>query len=145
MHIAVSRSLFDEALRTWPPELAESRAWIVHQAAFPVIDCEFTRTGRTPLRLVCDFTDWDDQPPSISIRNSSGEVLSTLLPNTTAVFNGSPHPITGRPFVCMAGTKEFHSHSSHLNESWEQYRGKPGFGLGDILTKLWNAWLKGSG
>lgn len=145
MHIALSRSLFENKVGQWPPDLAKSRGWIIHKIEYPVIDCEFTATERTPLRLYCDFSDWDEQPPSVALQNSAGELLRTLPSNPTGVFNTNSHPTTGRPFICTAGVREFHIHSSHLNEKWEQFRGKPGFDLGDILTKLWHAWLKGSG
>jgi hypothetical protein len=137
--------LFDEEIGRWPPDLAQSRGWTLHELVFPVIDCEFSFSGRTPLRLYWDLTDWDDEPPSISLRSSSGELLTQLPQNLPGVFNNSAHPIKGSPFICMAGSREFHTHHSHLNEPWEQYRRKPGFGIGDILTKLWHAWLKGSG
>lgn len=144
MHIALSRSLFEENIAHWPYELAEGCGWILHQVSFPVIDCEFTRSDRTPIRVILNFIDWDEQPPSVSLNNSTGELLANLLPNPTGVFNPSAHPIINRPFICMAGTKEYHTHPSHLNDHWEQYRGKPGFAIGDILMKIWHAWLKGS-
>ncbi len=144
MHIAVSRSLFEERVGRFPPDLAAVCGWILHTVAYPVIDCEFTRAGRTPLRLQLDFTDWDEQAPSGSLRNSAGEVLLSLPPNPTGVFNPGPHPVTGRPFLCTAGIKEYHIHPSHLNEPWDQFRGKPGFDIGEILTKIWRAWLKGT-
>jgi hypothetical protein len=145
MHVALSRSLFDDRVGRWPPDLAQARGWILHRVSYPVIDCEFTSVGRTPLRLYCDFADWDEQPPSVVLQSSSGALLQTLPPNPTGVFNGGAHPTTGRPFICTPGVKEFHVHSSHVNERWDQFRGKPGFDLGDIITKLWHAWLKGSG
>lgn len=144
MHIAVSRTLFDDHVGRWPPDLAASRGWNLHRLEFPVIDCEFTAAGRTPMRLYFDFTGWDDEPPSVSLRSSAGEVLSSLPQGLPNVFNNSAHQNTGKPFVCMAGSREFHTHQSHLNERWEQFRRKPGFDIGDIVHKLWSAWLKGT-
>lgn len=144
MHVAVSRALFEKQVGRWPPDLAPARGWILHQVCYPVLDCAFTAPGRTTLRLRCNFTDWDELPPSIELLNANGVAIATLPPNPTGVFNGGPHQSTGRPFICTAGAREFHTHSSHTNEPWEQFRGKPGFDLGDILTKLWHAWRKGS-
>lgn len=145
MHPDVSKTLFEEEISLWPSDLAKAYDWILHSVAYPLIDCEFIRADRTPLRvkLLCD--EWDDLPPSISLLNSDGEFLTTLQPNPTGVFNPSAHDRTGRPFVCSPGSREFHTHPGHLNEPWAQFKGKPDFSLGAILIKLWRAWLKGSG
>lgn len=145
MHAAVSKQLFDEELASWPPDLPEARGWIIHRASYPILDCAFTAPNRTPLRLRLDFTDWDDRAPSITLHDADGQLLKNLPPNPTGVFNGGPHPITGHPFVCMAGSHEFHTHSSHLNQPWDQFRSKPSYTAGNILGQLWQAWLKGSG
>jgi hypothetical protein len=34
----------------------------------------------------------------------------------------SIHPVTGKPFVCLQGIAEYHSHPSHLTDSWDRYR-----------------------
>lgn len=142
MHPAVSKAMFNAEVGRWPPDLAGSRGWIIHRAEYPIVDCEFTAPGRVPLRLFCEFADWDEQPAAVTLRSSQGENLATIPPNSSGVFNSSLHEKTGRPFVCMAGTLEYHTHSSHISESWDQYRGKPGFGMGDLLDKLWSAWLR---
>ena len=144
MHPAVSRELFESAVGRLPPDLALKRQWTIHQLSYPIIDCQFGKAGRTPMRLRMEYTDWDDLPPSITILAPDGTLLVNLAANPTGVFNGSCHPVVSRPFVCMAGSLEYHTHPSHLTERWEQYRGKPGFDVLDILHKLWHAWLKGN-
>lgn len=144
MHIAVAKAVFEEMTGRWPPELAEAYGWILHDVTFPIIDVEFTRPGRLPLRLRTDWSNFDEQPPSVTFLNSAGEPLMSLPSNPTGVFNPGPHKDTGRPFICMAGSKEFHTHESHLNEPWEQYRHKPGYDIGGILMRIWNAWMKGT-
>jgi hypothetical protein len=42
----------------------------------------------------------------------------------------------------MAGAREYHTHSSHLGETWASHRGKPGMDLVGILTQLDSAWEK---
>jgi hypothetical protein len=34
----------------------------------------------------------------------------------------SVHPSTGLPFVCLQGIAEYHTHPSHLDDSWDRYR-----------------------
>jgi hypothetical protein len=45
----------------------------------------------------------------------------------------------------MAGSREYHTHSSHLSDSWGPRRTDPRFTLFGIVTQLWHAWLKGTG
>ena len=40
----------------------------------------------------------------------------------------------------MRGSREFHTHPSHLNEQWAQYRGQDGMGLIGILMQVATAW-----
>jgi len=146
MHLALSRNLFEEQINLWPPDLAESRGWVIHAVSYPTVDISFTAIDRTTLRLSCDFSDWDELPPSIDLLNAEGVLLAKLPQKLPGVFNGGAHPRTGRPFVCMAGSREFHTHPSHRNETWDQCRDQPGFeDIGAILTKLWHAWQKGTG
>lgn len=143
MHASVSKSRFDQSVGRWPPDLAKVNGWILHKVEYPVVDCEFTAPGRTPLRVYMNCADWDERPPSVTLQNSQGEPLKTLPENRNGIFNPGPHRNTGLPFVCMAGTLEFHTHESHLNEKWDI--NMPDFNIGDILVKIWRGWLKGSG
>jgi hypothetical protein len=78
MHVAASRMLFENEVGRWPPDLAVQRRWLLHRVAYPIIDCEFTKPGRTPLRLQVDASSWDDQPPSVKLLSSSGHPLPTI-------------------------------------------------------------------
>jgi hypothetical protein len=42
----------------------------------------------------------------------------------------------------MAGAREYHTHSSHVNDLWDNYKHRGGYDLGGILHQLWSAWLK---
>jgi hypothetical protein len=145
MHPAASIALFEEDVAPLTPELARRRGWILHALEFPTIDCSFTESGRTTLRLRLTCDDWNDLPPAVGLLAADGSPLATLLPNPTGVFNPGPHSLTNRPFVCMRGAREYHTHPSHVADLWENLRGHPNYTLGGILTQLWRAWLKGSG
>ena len=145
MHPAASKALFEEHTCNLSSELAKRRGWVIHSIAFPIIDCAFTTPGRTTLRLKLLCGDWNDQPPSISLHAADGTPLTELPPNPTGVFNSSPHPATGRPFVCMRGAREYHTHSSHVKDLWENLKNNSSYTLGGIITQLWSAWQKGSG
>lgn len=145
MHPVASKALFDQEVRNFSPALAQRRGWTFHTIEYPIIDCSFTAPGRTTfrVRLACD--DWDDRPPSITLHATDGALLTALPANPTGVFNAGPHPSAGRPFVCMRGAREYHTHPSHVNEPWESVKDNSSYTLGNILTQLWNAWQKGSG
>ena len=145
MHAAVSKALFEKSIGRWPPDFSHIDQWVFHNVSFPVVDCEFRTEDRTPLRIYMDCSEWNEQPLSVTLKNSHGELLRSLPSARSNIFNAGPHQTTGLPFICMAGTKEFHTHPSHLNEKWDQFRDKPGFDIGDILMKIWHGWLKGKG
>jgi hypothetical protein len=145
MHPAASRALLEEDVRHLSPELARRREWLFHLVEYPVIDCSFTAAGRTPLRLRLMCDDWNDLPPAIGLHAADGTALQSLLPNPTGVFNGSAHPATGLPFVCMRGAREYHTHPSHVTDLWSNIRDSDSYSLGGILHQLWRAWLRGSG
>jgi Predicted metal binding domain len=145
MHPAAARALFDAEVATLSPALAQRRLWVFHTLEFPLIDCAFTATGRSTLRVrfLCD--EWNDLPPSISLHDADGSLLTTPLANPTGVFHPGPHPATNRLFVCMRGSREYHTHPSHLTDAWENFKNGSSFTLGSILTQVWHAWQKGTG
>lgn len=139
----ISRALFDDQTSCFTEKLATSRDWVFHKITFPVIDCEFTGDGMLGLRIRMDCSDWDERPPSIELLTPKGKALTACeVPRGTGVFNPSPHKNTQRPFVCMRGAYEYHTHSSHINDHWSPLRGTPAYSLGEILSQLWNAWKK---
>lgn len=87
-----------------------------------------------------DCSDWDEVPPSVDLLSPDGSHRMAGIPG--GVFNGSAHPRTQRPFVCMRGIREFHDHPSHLNEPWASYRGQDGMCLVGLLDQLSTAWRR---
>lgn len=150
MHALASQALFAAQTAQINERIATIRGWIINELAFPVIDLTFTAAGRTPLRLAARCEDWNSQPPSFALLSVDGTRLRTggapkeISPNPTSVFNAGAHPITGFPFICSAGSREYHTHTSHTNDPWESYRSRSGYDLGGILTRYWHAWLKGT-
>jgi len=140
MHEALSRALFEEEVNQFRPELFESRGWTFFSRTYPILDVGFSaRDGaRLRLRLVCD--DWNDLPPSVEFYDWEGQPRSSIERDPAGVFNNSAHPITRKPFVCMKGVREYHTHSSHLSDKWDAIKNDKRFSLGGILTQLWHAW-----
>jgi hypothetical protein len=139
---ALSRAAFERDVGRLDRRMAEKFRWEVVTARFPVLDVIFRHPTATPLRLRLTCTDWDELPPSIELLAADGTYLTTPPPHVGSVFHPGPHRNTGRPFVCMRGALEYHTHESHLNDYWSNYRGKPGIDLLGILSQLWRAWKR---
>lgn len=139
MHEDVSRLLFDEAVNGLIPELRARRGWTIHSATFPILDLSFSAPGRetTRLRVHCD--DWNSLPPSIVWLDKEGNLAKTIAAAPGGQFQQA-HSVTGRPFVCMAGVREYHTHSSHIADVWDSYKSRSGYDLGGIITQVWRAW-----
>ena len=144
MNEAASKALFDRDVAGLSDRLLASRNWKLYGKEFPVLDVGFRAENRPELRLRLIARNWNDQPPSAELLNSDGEFLKQLPQYQNGVFNNGNHPATGRPFICMAGMLEYHTHSSHVGDSWENYKKRDAYTLGGIATQIWKGWLKAS-
>jgi len=143
----LSKAAFDRDVGRLAPRLAKRRGWTVLQAEYPVLDIVFRHAGASPLRLRFTCDHWDEQPPAIELLREDGSVVQPgsvedgrMFSHGKSIFNPSAHPITGKPFVCMRGAREFHTHSSHLGEVWDSFRGRSGNDLLGLLDQLWKTW-----
>ena len=142
MNRAASQGLFDEQTQRLDGRLLQIRKWTVFVRTYPVLDVGFEESGRTPMRVRMDCEDWNELPLPITLLSFDGTVLTAVPSGPPGIFHQGPHPQTGRPFVCMAGAREYHTHPSHTSDVWENYKTHAGYDLGGILTRSWNGWLK---
>lgn len=142
MNRAASIALFEEQTKYLDGDLIEVRKWRIFSRTFPLLDVAFEADGRIPFRAQMNCDDWNELPPSITLLSIKGEVLTRVPTGPPGIFHQGPHPITKRPFVCMAGSREYHTHSSHISDRWENYKLRSGYDLGGILTRIWSGWLK---
>jgi len=138
----LSRAAFDRDVGRLDRRMAAKFGWTVVTSEYPVLDVIFEHAVAAPLRLRFTCDNWDELPPRIELLDKAGGYLTQVPPHHGSVFNGSAHDSTGRPFVCMRGAREYHTHTSHLNDYWANYRGKPGMDLLGILSQLWRAWKR---
>ena len=143
MNELASKELFDADVANLA-RLAAIRGWTLHEVKFPVIDVSFHEAERRPLRVRLVANNWNELPPSVELRAADGTFLKTGEAPAQAIFHQGPHPATNRPFVCMVGTVEYHTHSSHLTDYWENYRKGEHANLSSLLTQIWSAWLHAS-
>jgi hypothetical protein len=127
---------------TIPELLVRERGWTVLKCEYPSLDVLFEADGRVPFRLCMACDDWNALPPSMRLRSKGGGALAKLPRSPGGQFNPLLHELTGEPFVCMVGSREYHF--SHKTDSWDNYRGKSGYELGGIITRVWRAWLESS-
>jgi hypothetical protein len=102
------------------PMLAGLDIAIRREGHVVLVRFERGRDGR-PGMFQLDCGQFDAQPPSVAMVDpDTGQDLP--IERWTPGVPHSIHPITGRPFVCIQGVAEYHSHPSHLDDSWDRYR-----------------------
>jgi hypothetical protein len=140
---ALSRAAFDRDVAAIDPRVAGTRGWTIVKASFPIFDVIFNHAS-APIRVRLECSDWDELPPSIDLLNIDGTYMTggQVPANTGSVFNQGAHDRTRRPFICMRGSREYHTHSSHITDRWDNYRGKPGNDIGGLVYQLWRVWKK---
>jgi hypothetical protein len=104
------------------------------------VDLSFIAAGRATTRFRVHCDEWSSLPPSIIWLDEHGNLTKTIASAPGGQFQQA-HSGTGRPFVCMAGVREYHTHSSHSGDLWDNYRNRSGYDLGGIITQVWRAWL----
>ena len=142
MHDLVSRRIFDEETAGLTDRICEGRGWKLYGLSYPIIDIGFTAPTRpgVRLRLTCD--NYNELPAAIELLNLDGKSISPMVRCPKSIFNSGPHPETGKPFICMAGSRQYHTHESHRTDHWSNYRALDRFKLGGLLFQLWQAWKK---
>lgn len=140
VHEAVSRQLFELAIAGLTQELCDSRGWRLVEKVYPVLDVEFFAEERVSFRVRMTCDGWNSQPPAVSFLASDGTPMSQLPISPGNQFNNSIHPKTGKPFLCMAGAREYHEYAGHVDDRWERYRDSQKYDLGGILTQIWLVW-----
>lgn len=133
MHERVSKRIFDrEAVRDIRDnrDLLALRGWQVIACEFPILVVKLspTASGRV-LNVRVDAHDFGTQ---------------ALRWNLVRDEDGFPEE-PNKPFICMAGLIDYHGHSSHLNDPFENYRihvengerkVRSGFTIGALLLML---------
>lgn len=139
MHPAASKAKFDAEVGLLTPDYLRVKRWTLWSAAYPVLD--LTIEAKRPLRLRIDCDNWNEVPPSVALLSPAGAFLTEaeVQPLAGSIFNHSAHEQTGRPFVCMRGVREFHTHSSHRHEVWDTYRSEDGMNILGIITQVTRA------
>lgn len=139
-HELLVRRLVADELEVLTPRYLEVKGWELNGSEFPFLDLTFH--GSRPLRIRMNCQDWPEKPPSAELMEIDGEVLKGGVNDGFAIFNMSPHPTTGKPFICMRGFLEYHTHQSHLDVLWENHRREEGNNLIGLLDQVSRSWRR---
>ena len=114
------------------------RGWNVVAAIYPRLSVvlKHPRSGRAiEFRFNCD--DWDELPPSLALHDpASGKELPWEEWPKEVWSVLECHPATRKPFLCLRGIREYHTHNSHLRDLWENYRPLSSYGLLSIIDRV---------
>ena len=142
MDKAVSHRKFEAEVRALQTDEAAgfvcAKDWRLVSTTHPTlaIVLRHRRSGREiEFRFACD--DWDDLPPSLSFHDPDDgrELPWAEWPKGGWVVHES-HPSTGKPFLCLPGIREYHTHPSHLRDKWEGYRLRGTYRLRGIVDRV---------
>lgn len=139
-----AKALFDASIGLLDVRVLAARGWVVHSKLFPELDISFRDPSRQELRLKFRCDDWNDSPPSVALLTPDAAYLSAVptMRSGNNIFNGGPHDHTRRPFICMIGVREYHTHPSHVGDLWSNYKALDSYTLGNIIEQIWNGWLR---
>jgi hypothetical protein len=100
---------------------------------YPKLYLIATNTDGKNYRLRFEVSNYDEIPPELRVVNSDDKPIMVAADHPTR--NGGPFPNHAgsglTQFICISGTRDFYTHSSHLSNSWLSDR--PTNGLADVL------------
>lgn len=140
MDLEVSRRKFDadiQALQGDAAAYAAARGWTVVSTAYPVLGVLLVhpRSKRgIEFRFTCD--QWDELAPSLALHNASDGRELSWKEWPQGGWAAGEHPNTGKPFLCLPGIREYHTHPSHIDDKWEGYRLRGSYRLRDIIDRV---------
>ncbi len=135
----LARALFEEETEGMTETHYKTLQRVRFAAAFPILELGFDAQEMVPLRIRVDASRYNAEAPSVTLCDWDGNPFKTL-PRSGGIFNNSEHAATHLPFVCMIGTNEYHTHSSHVSDAWAQYRDSRT--LGSIVYQIQQGWLQ---
>ncbi len=85
-----------------------------------LVDVTYVTLDGRPVRVRFDGTRFDAEPFRVAVVGEDGHILPHA--RWPLGLSLGEHPVHGRPFACLRGTFEYHTHPSHLEDSWDRYR-----------------------
>jgi Predicted metal binding domain len=140
------------------PDIYRERGWIVLRRAELELDIAFaarvqdnSSAAPLPVMTACvrfDYSNYDLMPPSVRFVDfftgapitphvRALVISSDREPPNDLLVNG--HPATNEPFLCVPGTREYHTHPQHTGDSWLLHRGRGAGTLVALCDVIWRS------
>jgi hypothetical protein len=133
----LARALFEAETEGMTETHCTALQRVRFEVSFPLLDLGFEAPAMVPLRIRLDTSNYNASAPTVTLCDWDGSPFKEL-PRSGGIFNKSHHPITHLPFVCMVGTNEYHTHTSHTSDLWSNYRANRT--LGSIVFQIQEGW-----
>lgn len=152
----ISKSKFELELNEFRKieDIQRKRGIILLKAEFPNIYIAFSALHLNPAPIAfavkINFDNYDIEPLSIRFINPFSfeelRIMPITLKRKKILDDGSvqliplaQQDLTGLPFVCMPGVREYHNHPAHTGDFWLLHRNIASEGsFGFIIEKLYD-------
>ncbi len=123
------------------------RVEVAFITAVPIVGLHTVPVITACVRL--DYANYDLWPPSLTFidpRTREPAAPAVRAPDMTeagardALVDG--HPDTGRPFLCLAGIREYHNHPQHTGDDWLLHRVSGAGRLAVICERIWQRMVR---
>lgn len=159
--ISVSQAKFKAELEKYysAESTHSNRGILLLHAEFPNIILAFTARKLCPVPIVfavrINFDNYDLHPLSVRFIDpfTRENLINSPVPLLRKIIYPDKEPelhllaqkdLTGLPFICLPGIREYHVHPAHTGNFWLLYRNKSGEGsLGFIIDKLYEYGISG--
>lgn len=151
----VTRAKLAAELADWEANSAiyQRRGWVLvergdqHVVVAFIASVPFVGVTTLPVVTACvhiDYSNYDLRPPSVTFldpRTREPASPAVRAPGASdagvrdALVDG--HPVTGRPFLCLPGIREYHDHPQHSGDSWLLHRPSGAGRLAVICERIW--------
>lgn len=113
-----------------------------------------TSAGSGPLPIVAcavrlTYENYDLWPPSLTFidaltREPAKPHVVAVVPTPEGPRNVliDGHPLTQKPFLCLPGIREYHSHPQHTGDDWLLHRAAGEGSLSVICDRIWRLMTK---
>ena len=136
----VSRKKFEAeilSLNTDTVAYAAAKGWKIISTDYPTLALALRHPRslrEVEFHFACD--DWDEIPPSLSLHDAEGGRELPWAEWPKGDWPVGEHDATGKPFLCLPGIREYHTHQSHVGDSWHGYRLRGTYRLRDIVDRV---------
>jgi hypothetical protein len=154
----ISRSKFRRELKLWRANpVHRERGWLLLDCDEEALIIEFAflarvsiSSGAAPIPVISSairlsYENYDLWPPSLTFVDAFTRAPATnphvrafmALPDGPRDVLIDAHPVTGLPFLCVAGNREYHSHPQHTGDSWLLHRPLGEGSMSTICDRVW--------